>query len=95
MSPDESAGSVEGISLHRAARKHYRRDRLSDDAVLDAADHVLRRWPLDDEDDPLRWLMLGVDRSGRVLELVALVFDDGHILLIHAMKARPQYLEHL
>ena len=38
-----------------------------------------------------RWLVLGVDESGRVLELVVLVFDDGYELLIHAMKARKQF----
>ena len=36
--------------------------------------------------------MIGVDPAGRVLALVALVFDDGFELIIHAMKAREQYL---
>lgn len=42
-----------------------------------------------------RWLVVGVDQSGRVLEMVVLVFDDGGELLIHAMKARPQFLDEL
>ena len=50
---------------------------------------------LDDEDDPRRWLAVGIDQSGRVLELVLLVFDGGGELLIHAMKARPQFLDEL
>jgi len=37
--------------------------------------------------------MIGLDPAGRVLELVALVFDDGFELIIHAMKAREQYLD--
>ncbi|PHP53580.1 toxin [Actinomyces ruminis] len=79
--------------IHRSARKHYRRDRLDDDAVQYAAVHVPNSRPLDDEDDPRRWLMIGADRSGRLLELVVLIFDDGYELLIHAMKARAQYLD--
>jgi len=51
--------------------------------------------PLDDENDPGRWLVVGIDQSGRVLEMVVLIFDSGGELLIHAMKARPQFLEEL
>ena len=83
------------MTIHPSARKHYKRDRLDDTAVLQATTHLLLREPLDDEDDPRRWLMLGVDPAGRVLELVVLVFDSGEELLIHAMKARPQYLNAL
>jgi len=81
--------------LHRSARKHYRRDQLDDSAVLYAAAHVLHSRPLDDEDDPRRWLMIGTDPAGRLLELVALIYDDGYELVIHAMKARAQYLEEI
>ena len=35
---------------------------------------------------------LGFDRSGRLLELAILTFDSGHHLVVHAMKARRQYL---
>ena len=51
--------------------------------------------PLDDKDDPRRWLLIGMDPAGRLLELVMLVYDDGYELIIHAMKARPQYLDEL
>jgi hypothetical protein len=81
--------------LHRSARKHYHRDRLNDDAVRQAASHVLASWPLDDEDDPRRWLLMGMDSAGRTLELVTLTFDDGHEMIIHAMIARPEYLRDL
>lgn len=81
--------------LHQSARKHYRRDRLDDADVLYAAAHVLHSRPLDDEDDPRRWLMIGMYQAGRLLELVALIFDDGYELIIHAMKARTQYLDEL
>jgi hypothetical protein len=38
-------------------------------------------------------LRLGFDPAGRLLELVVLRFDSGNELLIHAMKARSQYLD--
>lgn len=79
-----SASGPASPDLHPSARKHYRRDRLDDTAVLYAADHVLNSRPLDDENDPRRWLMIAADPAGRLLELVALVFDDGYELIIHA-----------
>ncbi|MBR5950204.1 MAG: toxin [Actinomycetaceae bacterium] len=44
-----------------------------------------------DEENPQRELRLGFDTSGRLLELVVLIFDSGNELIIHAMKARKQY----
>lgn len=81
--------------VHASARKHFGRDRLSDEAILYAYEHALNSRPLDDEDDPRRWLVVGIDQSERDLELVVLVFDGGGELLIHAMKARPQFLDEL
>ena len=81
--------------IHRSARKHYVKDHLRDEDLRHAYGHVLNSRPLDDEDDPRRWLVLGVDESGRVLELVVLVFDDGYELLIHAMKARKQFMHEI
>lgn len=85
----------ESPELHPSARKHFRRDRLDDAAVKYAAVHVLGSWPLDEGEDPRRWLSVGVDPAGRALELVTLVYDDGSEVVIHAMKARQQYLEGL
>lgn len=81
------------MKLHDSALKHFNRDRLTTNGVLHAAGNVLYRAPLDDEDDPRRWLLLSVDDASRILELVVLVFDSGDELVIHAMKARPQYLD--
>jgi hypothetical protein len=72
------------VKLHDSARKA---------GVLRAAGEPVYRAALDDEDDPRRWLLLGFDDAGRMLELVVLVFDSGHTLVIHAMKARPQYFD--
>lgn len=81
--------------LHQSARKHYRRDTLDDATVLYAARHVLTSRPLDDDDDPRRWLMIATDPAGRLLEIITLIYDDGSELIIHAMKARTQYLNEL
>lgn len=81
------------LEFHQSARKHYRRDRLSDEAVAYAAHHVLSSHPLDDEDDPRRCLVIDLDPAGRALELVLLIFDDGSTLVIHTMKARRLYLD--
>ncbi|MCP2266130.1 hypothetical protein ACFQHV_17145 [Promicromonospora thailandica] len=47
------------MRLHDSARKHFRRDRLTEAGVLRAAQQPAYRAALDDEDDPRRWLLLG------------------------------------
>jgi hypothetical protein len=44
------------------------------------------------DNSPMPEFRLGFDSHGRLLELVVLVFDSGNQMLIHAMKARKQYL---
>ncbi len=44
-----------------------------------------------DDGSPARQLRLGFDSAGRLLEIVVLRFDSGDEMIIHAMKARPQY----
>ena len=51
--------------LHASVGKYFGRDRLSDEAILYAYEHALNSRPLDDEDDPRRWLVVGIDQSGR------------------------------
>lgn len=61
---------------------------------LEAADidHALRNAVVVDEiaEDPLRWLVLGTDRAGNLLELVVLDRPQGPAV-IHAMPMRAQY----
>lgn len=64
---------------------------ISPDEATEAARWPVRTISLDDE-NPGRQLRVGFDTSGRLLELVVLVWDDGTEELIHAMKARPQYI---
>lgn len=69
-----------------SARKHG----ISEGDAMAAASAVLAGGPLDDE-NPQRELRLGLDSSGRLLEIVVLLWDDGEIEIIHAMKARAAY----
>lgn len=48
------------------------------------------RWAIEDQDDDLR-LYIGPARSADLLEIVAIVRDDGSELAIHAMKMRTKY----
>ena len=41
-------------------------------------------------EDPDRWLVIGPDRAGNLLELVVLVDQRGEIV-VHAMALRPKY----
>lgn len=76
------------MKAHKSALKHG----ISEDDGLYAAGRHVYVADLDD-DNPAREFRLGFDPNGRLLELVVLRFDSGNELLIHAMKARPQYFD--
>lgn len=76
------------MKAHISALKHC----ISEEDGIYAAQRHVYVADLDD-DNPAREFRLGFDPSGRLLELVVLRFDSGNELLIHAMKARPQYLD--
>lgn len=72
--------------VSHSARKHG----IKDEDAIAAAQLVLVGGPLDDE-NPQRELRIGLDTSGRLLEIVVLLWDDGEVEIIHAMKARAAY----
>lgn len=76
------------VEVHSSALKHG----ISAESSIFVASNSLFVSLLDD-DNPSRELRLGFDEAGRLLELVALIFDSGNELIIHAMKARSQYYE--
>ena len=76
------------MKVHDSVRKHG----VEPDDAVHAAEHALFVSDLE-EDSPARQLRLGFDTGGRLLEVVVLRFDSGNELLIHAMKARRQYLD--
>lgn len=41
--------------------------------------------------DPDRWLVIGPDRAGNLLEIVVLITGTSDEIIIHAMPMRPKY----
>ena len=73
------------VEIHPSARRHE----IADADMLHAVDHSL---VVDDlGDDPDRWLVIGPDRAGNLLELVVLITSEGDELIIHAMPLRAVY----
>jgi hypothetical protein len=73
------------VEIHRSARKHG----VADDDIVHAIDHALA--VEDIGEDPDRWLVLGPDRAGNLLEVVVLITTTGAQLAIHAMPMRAIY----
>lgn len=66
-----------------------RRHGVSDDSIRHAVEHAL----VDQEAgvEPLRWLFLGPDLAGNLLEVVAIIRTDGTLVVVHAMAMRSKY----
>jgi hypothetical protein len=62
--------------------------RIDDEDIQQGVEHALVVEEVGE--DPLRFLVLGPDRAGNVLELVILDRPHGPAV-IHAMKMRPKY----
>lgn len=72
------------MEIHSSAR----RDGVDD---LDNQHAVAHSLAIEDiGEDPDRWLVIGPDRAGNLLELVVLADQRGEIA-IHAMALRPKY----
>ena len=73
------------MEIHGSARKHG----VADQDILHAIDHALA---LEDAgEDPDRWLLIGSDTAGNLLEVVIMITAEGTELVIHAMPMRDQY----
>lgn len=73
----------------KSATKHG----IAESDGIHAASHPLWIEPLDDDLTQWRELRLGFDSHARLLETLVVVASDGDELLIHVMKARPQYIQ--
>jgi hypothetical protein len=75
--------------FHNSAFKHG--------ISLDQAAHALRfplyHGALSGHAIDNKFLIIGVDESGKLLELIYLLDKDGDVLVIHAMKCRPIHFE--
>ena len=75
------------MEIHDSARRHL----VPDDDIHHAVRNRVTSHLLDEEEG--RYLVLGPDQAGNLLELVVLKFDQGNQLAIHAMKMRPIYAD--
>ncbi len=73
------------MEITESARKHG----VAGEDMLHAINHALA---IEDAgDDPDRWLVLGPDTAGNVLEVVVLITVEGTQFAIHAMPMREKY----
>ncbi len=63
------------MEIHDSARKHG----VVEGAIEDAGE------------DPDRWLVIGPDRAGNLLEVVVMTTVEGNQLVIHAMPMRDKF----
>jgi len=73
------------VEIHPAARRHG----IADGDILHAIEHAL---VVDDVgEEPDRWLVIGPDHAGNLLEIVVVITAEGDELIIHAMPLRAVY----
>lgn len=73
------------VEVHDSARKHG----VADEDTLHAIDHALAFE--DAGEDPDRWLLIGPDRAGNLLEVLVMITVEGNQIAIHAMPMRDKY----
>ena len=73
------------MEIHPSARRHE----VDDADMLHAIANSIAVEDLGD--DPDRWLVIGPDRAGNLLEVIVLVTTEGDELIIHAMPLRAIY----
>ncbi|MGQ0521202.1 MAG: hypothetical protein ACT4PX_08635 [Actinomycetota bacterium] len=73
------------MEIHPSARRHG----VADEDMLHAVENALAAE--DVGEDPDRWLVIGPDTAGNLLEVVLLISIEGDELVIHAMPMRPNY----
>jgi ATP/maltotriose-dependent transcriptional regulator MalT len=69
------------VEIHDSARKH----RVVNEDIHHAIDHALAI------EDPDRWLVVGPDRAGNLLEVAVLTTVEDTQLAIHAMPIRAKF----
>lgn len=73
------------MDINHSARKHG----VSDEDTVHAVDHALA--VEDAGEDPDRWLVIGPDRAGNLLEVVVLTTVECSQLAIHTMPTRSKF----
>jgi hypothetical protein len=73
------------VEFHESARRHG----VAGHDILHAIDHALATE--DAGTDPDRWLIIGPDQAGNLLEVVIMTTIEGGQLAIHAMPMRAKF----
>jgi hypothetical protein len=73
------------VEIHPSARKHC----VADEDIRHAVDHALATE--DAGEDPDRWLVIGPDRAGNLLEVVVLVTLEDVQMAIHGIRMRAKF----
>lgn len=74
------------MRIVQTARKHD----ITDDDMLHAVRNPIAQWQLDDDFT----MRVGPARNGYLLKIGILGIDTDDPVIVHAMRARPQYLPH-
>ena len=74
------------MRIGQTARKHG----IADEDMHHAVRNPIAQWQLDDEFT----MRVGPARDGDLLEIGVLGIDSDDPVIVHAMRARPQYLPH-
>ena len=73
------------MEIHDSARKHG----VAEEDIRHAIDHALA---IEDAgEDPDRWLLIGPDVAGNLLEVVVMITHEEAQIVIHAMPMRDKY----
>jgi hypothetical protein len=72
------------VEVHDSARKPG----VAEHDMLHAIDHALA---FEDAGDPDRWLLIGPDSAGNLLEIVVMITAEADPLIIHAVPMRDKY----
>jgi hypothetical protein len=74
------------VRIGQAARKHG----IADEDMHHTVRNPIAQWRLEDEFT----MRVGPARDGDLLEIGVLGIDTDDPVIVHAMRARPQYLPH-
>lgn len=73
------------VRILRSAYKHG----ITNREIYEAMTSPIRRGLIGE--DPTKWVYRGFTHSGKALEIISIMGDDGTEVVIHAMKLRKHY----
>ena len=79
------------LRVHPSATKHG----YTIEDISHAIDLALVELDLDPDNDPPKLLFIGPDSAGNLIELIGGEIEGDVLLIWHADRCRPQYLERL